>query len=397
MRIFSVSELVNDSRVTLEECYSHVWVRGELSNAKLYPSGHFYFTIKDDQAQLSGVLFAGDARKLRFRPDNGLAVTVQGRLSIYPAQGKFQLISTGMEPEGKGALQLAYEQLKAKLQKEGLFEEDRKKPIPKIPEWIGLVTSLQGAAIRDMLSILNRRFANLRILIAPVRVQGEGAGDEIASAIRTLNRQYPTLDVLLVGRGGGSIEDLWAFNEEVVARAIAASHIPIISCVGHETDFTIADFVADLRAPTPSAAAELVVQNKSDLMESLQQSIQRLKSSIVNQLNIYTDRLSSLSAERIRRGPRVWIDNQLQHLDSLQERFFGSATRVLTDHENQFLRLTEKLQLLSPLSILGRGYALVWDEKKRLVTHANQLQEKDRVEVQLKEGHLYAQIERTIL
>ena len=263
-RIYSVAELSLEIRNLLERQFPDVWVTGEVSNLRAAGSGHLYFTLKDETAQLRAVCFRNQARYLKFKPQDGLAVIARGRLSVYEARGEYQLYVEFLEPAGLGALQLAFEQLKQKLAAEGLFDPARKKPLPMLPRVIGVVTSPTGAVIRDILRILHRRFRNINVLIYPVKVQGEGAAQEIAQGIEYFNRQAP-VDVMIVARGGGSLEDLWAFNEEVVARAIAASKIPVISAVGHETDFTIADFVADLRAPTPSAAAELVVRRKQDL------------------------------------------------------------------------------------------------------------------------------------
>ncbi|MHB8835605.1 MAG: exodeoxyribonuclease VII large subunit, partial [Candidatus Methylomirabilia bacterium] len=263
-KIWTVSELNRAAGELLEEAFPRIWVEGEISNWKLYGSGHAYFSLKDDGGQIAAVLFRAAAKNFRFEPRDGLAVLAAGRVSLYGQRGQYQLIVDELEPRGKGALQLAFEQLKEKLQKEGLFDAQRKRPLPTLPRTVGVVTSPTGAVIRDIITVLGRRFANVRVLLNPVRVQGEGAGAEIAAAITELALRGD-VDVLIVGRGGGSMEDLWAFNEESVARAIAASTVPVISAVGHETDFTIADFVADLRAPTPSAAAELVVQSKEAL------------------------------------------------------------------------------------------------------------------------------------
>jgi exodeoxyribonuclease VII large subunit len=372
-RILTVSELVFEAKASLEALYPGVWVQGEISNLNLHSSGHCYFSLKDASAQLSAVMFRDDARRLRFKPENGLEVILSGRLTIYPPQGRFQMVASTMEPQGKGGLQLAFEQLKAKLEKEGLFDPARKKPIPTLPQWIGIVTSPDGAALHDMLTVLDRRFAGLRMLICPARVQGDGSAREIAEAIQRLNRDYPRLDVILVGRGGGSLEDLWAFNEEAVARAIAASKIPVISCVGHETDFTIADFVADLRAPTPSAAAELVVQAKSALLEQLNSLLSRLKSHIMS-----------------------LTEQSMQETDALQERLLQIARHRMDSWEKDFARLSEKLHLLSPLGTLSRGYAIAWKlPERKILKSASSLQPADQIEVQLREGKLYAKVERT--
>ncbi|MFC1501724.1 exodeoxyribonuclease VII large subunit [Elusimicrobiota bacterium] len=275
-KIYSVSELNNEIKIVLEDTYPEIWVEGEISNFKMYPSGHMYFSLKDEESQVSSVIFQGFSRYLKFELEDGLKVIAKGKVSTYVRRGNYQFIINYVEPAGKGALQLAFEQLKKKLEKEGLFDASRKKAIPYMPKRIGVVASPKGAAIRDILSVLYRRFPNLETLIYPVKVQGDCAKDEISYAIDYLNKDYSHLDVLIVGRGGGSLEDLWAFNEEIVARAIANSKIPVISCVGHEIDFTIADFVSDLRAPTPSAAAELAVKNKEHLVEMVNKLSQHL-------------------------------------------------------------------------------------------------------------------------
>ena len=395
-RIFTVTELVRDAKASLEAMYPDVWVEGEISNLNCHSSGHCYFSLKDAGGQLSVVLFRDDFKRLLFRPESGLHVIVQGRLTVYPPQGKFQMVGSAMEPKGKGSRQLAYEQLKAKLEKEGLFDPARKRPIPALPQWIGLVTSLDGAALHDMLSVLDRRFANLRILIYPVRVQGDGAAQEIAEAIRRLNTEYPSLDVLLVGRGGGSIEDLWAFNEEEVARAIAASKIPVVSCVGHETDFTIADFVADLRAPTPSAAAELVTRAKADIQQHLQSLLARLRSHIAYQLDELEQRLHHASESRMLQKPLALIEEHMQEVDQLRERL-AQVARNRVDHWDKDMRhLFEKLHLLSPLATLSRGYAIAWKlPERQILKNVSSVQSNDRIEVQLHQGKIHAQVERT--
>ena len=262
-RIFTVAELTSEVRELLETTYGGIWIDGELSNYRRWRTGHVYFTLKDAGAQLKGVMFRSAVRHLHFTPDDGMRVIVQGRLSVYEPKGEYQIVCEHMEPHGIGALQLAFEQLKRRLELEGLFDPSRKRPLPTLPRKIGIVTSIDGAALRDIIHILGRRYPNVHLVIRPVRVQGEGAGNDIAQALNQIAK-LSGVDVIIVGRGGGSIEDLWAFNEEVVARAIVASTIPIISAIGHETDFTIADFVADLRAPTPSAAAEMVVTRKDE-------------------------------------------------------------------------------------------------------------------------------------
>src|SRR5580704_15581195 len=275
-RVWKVSELTGQIAAILEGSFEQVWIEGEVSNYRPAQSGHLYFTLKDSRSQIRCVCFRDQARSLKFRPEDGLQVTVRGSIGVYEPRGEYQVYVSHIEPVGAGALQLAFEQLKKKLQAEGLFDESRKKPLPVLPFCIGVVTSPTGAAIRDILRVLKRRFANARVQIFPVKVQGDGAAAEIAAAIKYFNRAN-VAEVLIVARGGGSIEDLWAFNEEPVARAIAASEIPVITGVGHETDFTIADFAADLRAPTPSAAAELITEQQHKVEERLQQLAQRLE------------------------------------------------------------------------------------------------------------------------
>ena len=395
-KIFTVSELVFQTKTSLESLYPSVWVQGEISNLNLHSSGHCYFSLKDAGAQLSAVMFRDDVRRLRFRPEGGLQVIVGGRLTLYPPQGRFQMVATTMEPQGKGGLQLAFEQLKAKLENEGLFDVGRKRPIPALPRWIGVITSPDGAALHDILTILDRRFANLRILICPARVQGQGSAEDIAHSIERLNADYPQLDVLLVGRGGGSLEDLWAFNEEVVAPAIAASKIPIISCVGHETDFTIADFVADLRAPTPSAAAELVIQAKSELLQQLESLLSRLSSRMEYQLGDLEQRLGHALSSRMLRKPTAMIEESLQDIDALAERLQQIAGRRLEGWTKDFARVSEKLHLLSPLGTLSRGYAIAWKlPERKILKNAADLRSQDQIEVQLREGKVYAKVERT--
>jgi len=395
-RILTVTELVAQAKASLETMFAAVAVQGEISNLNCHSSGHCYFSLKDATAQLSAVMFRDDFRRLRFKPENGLRVILQGRLTVYPPQGRFQMVTSLMEPQGKGSLQLAFEQLKAKLEKEGLFDPARKKPLPVLPRAIGIVTSADGAALHDMLTILDRRHAGLRILICPTKVQGAGAAEDIADSILRLNRDHADLEVLLVGRGGGSLEDLWAFNEEVVARAMAASAIPIISCVGHETDFTIADFVADLRAPTPSAAAELVIQAKEDLLSGVATLLSRLTSQMNYRLGEFEQRLRHALSSRMLQKPTAMLDDYLQDIDTLRERLLQMIRHSAGNWEKDFARLGEKLNLLSPLGTLARGYAIAWKLPERnLLKNALSVRPRDQIEVQLREGKVYAEVQRT--
>lgn len=361
--ILTVSELTQEIKDILEDKFSDVWVEGEISNLRIPPSRHIYFTLKDDFSQVRAVLFRMQARTLRFVPEDGLHVVCKGRVSLYEKRGDYQLILESVEPKGIGALQLAFFQLKEKLENEGLFDPARKKPIPMVPRRIGIITSPTGAVIQDMLRILERRFENLHIILYPARVQGEGASSEIAEAIDYFNK-WMEVDVIIVGRGGGSIEDLWAFNEEPVARAIYHSKIPIISAVGHETDYTIADFVADLRAPTPSAAAELVVRDKREIGNTLHYLESRLESYILQTLQGYRTHLSHL--RKVFKEPGKKVEEYFLRVDD-----FGNRLRLLTSwtlkrKEEKCLRLSESLLLRNPIQRVKTFRSLIADSKKRL-------------------------------
>lgn len=355
-RILTVSQLTSLVRGVLEENFQQVWVEGEISNLAQPSSGHCYFTLKDAGAQIRCVMFRGAARMLRFRPQDGMGLIARGRLSVYDQRGDYQLLVEYLEPKGVGALQLAFQQLKERLAREGLFDERHKKPLPLLPQRIGIVTSPTGAAIHDILHVLNRRFANLEILLFPVKVQGEGAGEEIAAAIRDFNR-YGQVDVLIVGRGGGSLEDLWAFNEEVVARAIHASKIPVISAVGHEVDVTIADLAADLRAPTPSAAAELVVGSKVELEELLVLLDHRLQQAMRHR---FTDLRGRLTASaRALRDPTTLLGHAAQRVDDLAERLAQATRWGLAARKERLERRIGQLRMASPLLKVERGRELL--------------------------------------
>lgn len=394
-KIYTVSELNREIKVVLEDSYPDIWLEGEISNFKVYSSGHMYFSLKDADAQISAVMFQGVNRFLKFKLEDGLKVIVRGKISSYPKRGDYQILINFVEPAGLGALQLAFEQLKAKLEKEGLFSRERKRPIPQLPQKIGIVTSPTGAAIRDILSVIDRRFANVEILLYPVRVQGDEAKQEIADAIAYLNAHYPRLDVLLVGRGGGSYEDLWAFNEEIVARAIAASKIPVISCVGHEVDFTIADFVADLRAPTPSAAAELVVKNKAELLDKIKNFQQHLSNQMQFMLSKYDERINYFAQSRALTNPAEIFEERLQEIDELFNSMTECQKRLIENKERDTRQLSEKLDLLSPLGILKRGYAICWmGEQNVLLNNTDNLKPEDRLRIKLGRGEFSAKVEK---
>lgn len=435
--VLTVSELTSQIRSVLETRFPIVWVEGEVSNLRRASSGHHYFTLKDKRSQVRSVLFRGSAQHLRFDLEDGLEVIVAGRLTVYEPRGDYQLILESVEPKGIGALQLAFEQLKEKLAHEGLFDAQRKRPLPFLPRKIGLITSLHGAAIRDMLTILQRRCPIAHILIHPVRVQGEGAADQIADAIHTLSRMK--LDILIVGRGGGSLEDLWCFNEEIVVRAIAESRVPVISAVGHETDVTLADFVADCRAPTPSAAAELVAPPLDELFVRVEQLTSRLLRAIRAGFERILYQLGNL--RQALPEPVLWLYRYNQRLDDLETRLlqalkdFQKRSRLLLlglqakvhastprhqireDHRviPQLLKrmirglvtsLKEKqhrselmmnsLHNLSPLGILSRGYSVVETVKeRRIVRSHNDVSIGTSVRTRLAEGHLICLVQET--
>lgn len=361
--VYTVTELTREIRQILESKFPQVWVEGEVSNLRIPTSGHFYFTLKDANCQLAAVMFRNVAAQVKFELKDGLKVICSGRISVYEKSGQYQIYVEELEPKGIGALQLAFEQLKERLSKEGLFAPAHKKPIPLLPQHIGIVTSPTGAAIRDILNILSRRFPNLHITINPVRVQGEGAALEIARAIDEFNA-LGGIDVLIVGRGGGSMEDLWAFNEEAVARAIYNSRIPVVSAVGHEIDFTIADFVADLRAPTPSAAAELVCAKKEEFVERVRALSEALGCALLD----------------IVRGPA-------QRLDELTSKLGLNLKHFIEMSRERFKALLGKLEVLSPLAHLERGYSISLKLPKRTVLKdASALKNGDEVETRLARG-----------
>jgi exodeoxyribonuclease VII large subunit len=391
-RIYTVSELSQGIKYLLETNFRELWVEGEISGLKVSSLGHTYFDLKDANSNISGVMFRGFAQGLKFDLQNGLLVRVRGNITTYDKQSKYQLMAKEIQPAGIGPLQLAFEQLKKKLQAEGLFDAARKRPIPALPQKIAVVTSPTGAAIRDILSILKRRYANMHIIVAPVKVQGAGSAEEIANAIIDLNENFPDIDVMLVGRGGGSMEDLWSFNEEIVARAIANSKIPVISCVGHETDFTIADFVADLRAATPSAAAELVVKSKVELAAQ----IAGLERRLLQSLRIYYENLQGkfrrLVSSRPMQNPLVLLERPLRRLDdSVEGMVAASADRLRRAGEKLNLQ-SEKLKALSPLFPLKKGYAIVKDAKGKAVKTAASLAPGDRLNLQFAEGRAEAEV-----
>ncbi|KGE17962.1 exodeoxyribonuclease VII large subunit [Paenibacillus wynnii] len=438
-QVYSIKELNRYIRMKLDSdtLLSDVWIRGEISNFTHHGSGHMYFTLKDESSRIKAIMFSSHNQRLPFVPKEGARVIARGNVTVYERDGQYQFYATHMQPDGIGSLYLAYEQLKSKLELEGLFSADRKRPLPRFPRCIGVITSPTGAAVRDIMITLKRRFPQASVVLYPVLVQGKGAGPSVVKAIQELNAMGEA-DVLIVGRGGGSLEELWAFNEEGVARAIAASEIPVISAVGHETDFTIADFVADLRAATPTAAAELAVPNVGELTAQLLQTQRRLRQSLLRRAQRNRERLSSLQRSPVLVNPRRYLLQHSQRLDMLQRRLaVALATRVSRARERQTVlqhslqrftpregviaarkrteslrrelvsamqaRLQEKrsryvaemrhLDALSPLKVMSRGYSLVYDEgEQQLIKSMTEVQIGDLVVIKLNDGQLDCQV-----
>jgi len=439
-RVWPVRELVGQVRSLIEQEYADIWIEGEISNYRPAPSGHVYFTLKDADAQLPVVLFRRQAMLLRFRPEDGLHVLVRGRVSVYEQRGQMQLVAETMEPVGTGSLQLAFEQLRERLKAEGLFDTERKRPLPAFPRCIGIVTSPTGAVIRDFLNVVNRRHSGLSVLLYPVSVQGEAAPAEIEMAIADLNAARGLVDLIVVARGGGSLEDLAAFNSERVARGIACSRLPVVSAVGHETDFTIADFVADLRAPTPSAAAELVTEAQHKIAERVAELARRLDRAARFQLlqkrqqfsrvplsrtegrmtaithklaqrldelsfraeaalraliRLRCDRANDLSAAVHRFDPRQRLAHSRARLGDLRARIDRAVERRMDGSRSRLAAADARLRALSPLAVLERGYALVIDEQGGVVRSAAQLTAGDRVTTRLAVGAFTSRVETT--
>ncbi len=436
--IYTVSALTGEINDILETNFPEVWVEGEVSNLRVPPSGHLYFTLKDESSQIQAVIFKSQARFLRFELENGLSVVCRGRISVYAQRGQYQLISDVIEPRGIGALQLAFDQLKTRLEAEGLFDPSRKKPLPFLPKTIGIVTSPTGAVIRDMLTILERRYENVGAVIYPVKVQGEGASEEIARGITYLD-QETDVDVIVVARGGGSLEDLWAFNEEIVARAVSKAEKPVISAVGHEIDFTICDFVADVRAPTPSAAAEIAVRNKGDLsirIVNLQgRLIKRIETALKGRRDLWLTvkarlkdprrrlidlrlrgdeivarltgrigrilieermRLENIDKNLLYRVPRSRMDRLRDVIGQWAGRLDGAVNNLLGVKRRCLERAVDRLEAMSPLNILRRGYSIIRRiPSMEIVRDARTVEKGERVDVKLDRGQLICRVEKT--
>ena len=386
MQPVSVTQLTQYIKLLLDkdEILSQVCVRGELSNYKAHSSGHQYFTLKDEGAVISCVMFRSDAMKMRFRPESGMKVILYGRVSLFPKSGQYQIYVTAMQPDGVGALAVAYEQLKRRLHEEGLFDPAHKQPLPHYPHRVALITSPTGAAVRDMTRILGRRWPMAEVLVCPVRVQGEGAAEEIAQMLDYVDK-HQLADVIITGRGGGSLEDLWAFNEEIVARAIYRCTIPVISAVGHEPDVTISDYVADVRAATPSNAAEIAVQDEAAIRNALRQLQLRLEQAEGRKLTQLRQRLDALAQKPVMKRPEAYLQQQELQLEMLRQRLEHAGTGVVQKNALRFQRAAAKLDALSPLKVLSRGYAMVTREDA-VVRSVTQLEPGDPVAVALSDG-----------
>jgi exodeoxyribonuclease VII large subunit len=391
--IYSVSELTRGIGLLLEDSFKNIWVEGEVSNFTLHTSGHCYFSLKDSDSVISCVIFKYAAAKLQFKIENGSSIVCFGKIGVYGKRGQYQLYIDNAQPKGIGALQIAYAQLKEKLYKEGLFDISCKKPIPKFPERIGIVTSPTGAAIRDILNIINRRFNNMHIILFPAKVQGAGASEEIVEGIELFNK-LNNVDVIIVTRGGGSIEDLWAFNEEPVARAIYDSSIPVISAVGHEIDYTIADFVSDLRAPTPSAAAELVVQKKSDIISGLDNSKSRLGQALGNYVGIMQRHLDGIMNRYAFKQPLFLIEQYQQALDEEAKALSQGLNLFIAQKFQALEKAQARLKALSPVAILERGYSITMTiPDSKIIRQNTQAKTGMRIKTRLAQGEITSRVE----
>lgn len=390
-QVFSITQ-INEylrGKMDADTLLSQVAVRGEISNYKMYPSGHHYFTLKDESSALKCVMFKSQALRLRFRPENGMKVIAMGKITVYPRDGAFQLYCGSMAMDGIGDLYAAFEQLKAKLAAQGLFAPEHKKRLPVIPDTIGIITSSAGAAIHDMLRILNHRFPLTKVRLLPVRVQGAEAPAEIAAAIRYANH-YKLADLLIVGRGGGSIEDLWSFNDERVAYAIYESEIPVISAVGHEPDVTISDYVADLRAATPSNAAELAVPDREALLQNLDAASSAMAAALSHQLRNARQRLDVLSRSAALSSPTGYLEQRQEQLEHLKSRLIAAQNQMLHQKRNRFVSCTAKLDAMSPLKVLSRGYSIVNAENGAILRSVRQTAPKQQISVMFADGSINA-------
>ena len=393
-RIYAVSEVNQYIKQVLDgdPILGEIYVRGEISNYKLYPSGHHYFTLKDPEGAIRCVMFKGQAMRLRFRPENGMKVIAFGRISVFPRDGAYQLYCNELSADGIGDLHVAFEQLKEKLYREGLFDPAHKKPLPKYPRRIAIITSGAGAAVHDMIRIIRRRYPITEVVLLPVRVQGVEAPPEIVGAIRYVNR-WRVGDLIITGRGGGSIEDLWAFNDERVARAIYESKLPVISAVGHEPDVTIADFVADVRAATPSHAAEIAVPDMAELLDKLRSARDTMERSESRRLELCRQRLQALAGKRAMTDPMAFLQDKRMVLDYVQRGLLHGGETLLMGRRRRLGELAAAIDALSPLKVLGRGYAMVTSEEGGVVRSASEVEKDEKLWITMGDGRLHCRVE----
>lgn len=390
-QILSVTDITRQIKSSLEQRFTRVWIQGEISNFKRHTSGHLYFTLKDEGAQISAAMWRSRAATLLFEPEDGMKVIARGGITVYPPRGSYQIDVDQLTPLGIGELQIAFERLKKKLAAEGLFDEERKRPLPRIPRAVGIITSETGAALQDVRTVLRRRFPTVELVLLPVRVQGVGASDEIAQAIRDMNL-YGKVDVMIVGRGGGSLEDLWAFNEEIVARAIHASQIPVVSAVGHEIDFTIADFVADLRAPTPSAAAEMIVPDRNEILEVIRNYEYTIRQSVTQRMAAHRERIESLIGSYAFNRAKEMVREFVQKLDELQRTMASTVAHRIMRTTQDAESLSKRLFSVSPQGALKRGYAIV-RKNGEPVTRARQLVRNDEASIEFLDGKVMTKVQ----
>ncbi|MBQ7788188.1 MAG: exodeoxyribonuclease VII large subunit [Clostridia bacterium] len=388
----SVSEINDYIKSLIEEemLLQEIYVKGEISNFKKHiSSGHFYFTLKDEKSEIRAIMFRAYSQRVKFKIEDGMKVVVHARVGVYQQGGTYQLYADTIIPDGVGELHLAYEQLKAKLAGEGLFEEENKKPLPRFPKRIGIITSATGAAVRDIINVSTRRYPLAELVLFPALVQGEGSSSELIRALEYFNIEK-CVDVIIIGRGGGSIEDLWSFNDEMLARTIFMSKIPVISAVGHETDFTICDFVADKRAPTPSAAAELATPDINELKSTLNSFAQRAINAFSNTINMYKDILSGIEDSKVFKKPLSMLDTPRMHLDALSDKISFSFEKNLYDKKNKFSNINGRLVALNPMAILSRGYGALFNSNNEIVNSIDKINIDDKIKINLSDGSINA-------
>lgn len=389
--IYSVSEITYQLKQLIETNFSSIWMEGEISNFKHHSSGHMYFSLKDADAEINAVMWRGINQSLKFRPEDGMKVLAQGKISLYPPRGQYQIMVNELQPAGAGELQIAFEQLKRKLQEEGLFDEARKRPLPRYPVKIGIVTSETGAALQDMLNVLQRRAPYIEVLLAPARVQGEGAAPEIVRGIHLLN-SIEDLDVIIIGRGGGSLEDLWPFNEEIVARAVARSRLPVVSAVGHEVDYSISDFCADYRAPTPSAAAEVVARDSVELLAELDGFEATFRRLLRGRIDILKNRLDRIESHYAFKMPAQRLATMSQRLDDVHSRMEESVLRLIRERKQQLESYVKQIELVKPDRVLQRGYSITKNQAGDIIRSIEDLNIGDEIETSFAQGYSQSRV-----